>query len=83
MLKTNNKILKLWIFQHTGMPKHAWPHQPKICLKINLQLSWNSNCLQKIKTIAEGIVEILKICYFGTFEACPGVLGHTHPKYDN
>ena len=29
------------------------------------------------------ILEILKIDYFSTLWACPGVPGHAHPKYDN
>ena len=49
-------------------------------MKINLQLSYNFTCLQKIKTIAYVIIEILKICYFGTLWAYTGMPGRAHPK---
>ena len=43
-------------------------------LKINTQLSWTITHMQKIKTIAQLVVEILKICFlahFGHAWACP------------
>ena len=39
--------------------------------------------MQKNKTIAQLIVKILKICYFGTLWACMGMPDHAHPKYEN
>lgn len=47
------------------MPDHV--HQN---MTINLKLPWSFNYMPKIKTIAQHIVGVLKICYLGIFWAC-------------
>ena len=86
--KSNQKINSLLRYQKFAISKHFGHAQaclatPTQNMTMNLQLSQNFTYMQKIKTTAYVIVEILKICHFGTLWACPGVPGNTHPKYDN
>ena len=87
-VKNQNKSLShLWDtqknisthFEHAG----ACLAKPIENMTINFQLLCTFTYLRKIKTIALVIIEILKIWYFHMFGACPGVPGHTHPKYGN